>query len=68
MIQANTVAELKKSGYKPLTVRQEMRKNLIVKLQKGENLFPGIIGYDDTVVPALLAQIDLLRKLARQDR
>src|SRR4030095_2932781 len=42
------------------TVRQEVRDNLIRKLRAGETLFPGIIGYDDSVVPqmvnALLSQ------------
>ena len=53
MSKAKTVAELKLSGYKRLSVRQELRKNLIAKLKSGEQLFPGIIGYDDTVIPAL---------------
>ena len=36
------------------TVKDEIRTNLIAKLQSGEPLFPGIIGYDDTVVPQLI--------------
>ena len=36
------------------TVKDELRTNLIAKLQSGEPLFPGIIGYDDTVVPQLV--------------
>jgi magnesium chelatase subunit I len=35
-------------------VRQEIRENLIRKIQAGEKLFPGIIGYDDTVIPQLV--------------
>src|ERR1051325_6969690 len=35
-------------------VHQEVRDNLIVKLRSGETLFPGIVGYDDTVVPQLV--------------
>src|SRR5687768_1354628 len=36
------------------TVKDELRTNLIAKLQSGEPLFPGIIGYDETVVPQLI--------------
>src|SRR5262245_9837006 len=39
------------------SVKQEIRRNLIGKLQSGETLFPGIIGYDDTVVPQLVNAI-----------
>ena len=53
MSRAKTIAELKKSGYEVLSVKQEMRKNLIEKMRRRETLFPGIVGYDDTVIPAL---------------
>ena len=53
----STLGELKKSGYKVLPVKEEIRKNLIQKIQKGEQLFPGIIGYEKTVVPALINAI-----------
>ncbi len=36
-----------------LPVRQELRKNLIAKIRSGERLFPGVVGYDDTVIPQL---------------
>jgi magnesium chelatase subunit I len=49
----STLGELKSSGYEALTVRDELRKNLIAKLRSGEDLFPGIVGYDETVVPQL---------------
>jgi magnesium chelatase subunit I len=59
-----TLGELKKSGYKPKSVKEEIRTNLIRKLQKKENTFPGIIGYDDTVIPdterALLSRHNIL--------
>ena len=59
-----TLGELKKSGYKPKTVKEEIRQNLIRKLQQKENTFPGIIGYDDTVIPdterALLSRHNIL--------
>lgn len=59
-----TFGELKKSGYQQLTVKQELRKNLVEKMRKGEPLFPGIIGYEETVIPqienALLSGHDLI--------
>jgi magnesium chelatase subunit I len=48
-----TIGELRSSGYKPLAVKQEMRKNLIRRIESGEEHFPGIIGYEETVVPHL---------------
>ena len=59
-----TVGELKASGYKPRTVKSELRQNLIIKLKAGEDIFPGIIGFGDTVVPmivnAILAHHDFI--------
>jgi magnesium chelatase subunit I len=59
-----TVGELKASGYRPRTVKDEMRANLVRKLGSGERLFPGIQGYEDTVVPqivnAVLSQHDFI--------
>ena len=59
-----TVGELKASGYKVLPVREEMRKNLIAKIRKGESLFPGVHGYEETVIPhivnAILAGQDII--------
>ena len=51
--KAKTLGALRKSGYKVLTVKQEMRRNLIEKLRKGQELFPGIVGFEDTVIPQL---------------
>ncbi|MEX2376102.1 MAG: sigma 54-interacting transcriptional regulator [Dehalococcoidia bacterium] len=48
-----TLGQLKASGYEVLPVREEMRRNLITKIRNGEDVFPGIVGYDDTVVPQL---------------
>jgi magnesium chelatase subunit I len=53
MAKASTVGELRATGYRPRTVKQELRDNLIARLQRGEALFPGIIGYEDTVIPQL---------------
>jgi magnesium chelatase subunit I len=57
-----TVGQLKASGYQPRTVKDELRANLIRKLGTGETLFPGVVGYDDTVVPQIVNAI-----LARHD-
>src|SRR5258706_13155127 len=59
-----TLVELKDSGYKPRSIKEELRQNLISKLQKKENTFPGIVGYEDSVVPdverALLSKHNIL--------
>src|SRR5215831_16251634 len=59
-----TLGELRKSGYKPRSVKEEIRANLICKLQKKENTFKGIIGYEETVIPdverALLSRHNIL--------
>src|SRR4249919_1068923 len=59
-----TLAELRSSGWRSRSVKQEIHDNFIAKLQSGEDLYPGIVGYDDTVVPelniAILAQHDML--------
>jgi len=53
MNKAKTSGELRKSGYQVVPVKHEMRNNLIKKLKNNEKIFPGIIGYDETVIPAL---------------
>lgn len=50
---ARTLGALKASGYIPRTVKEELRDNLIAKIKKKEHPFPGIIGFDDTVMPDL---------------
>jgi len=49
-----TLGELRASGYKSIPVKREMRRNLLAKLRKNEALFPGIIGYDETVIPQVV--------------
>ncbi|MEZ4980718.1 MAG: hypothetical protein R2769_03855 [Saprospiraceae bacterium] len=44
-----TLGELKKSGYKSRSVKEELRENLIKKIQSGEKVFEGILGFDNTV-------------------
>jgi magnesium chelatase subunit I len=48
-----TLGELKKSGYQSRTIKEELRANLIDKLRKKENVFEGIWGYEETVIPDL---------------
>lgn len=50
---AKTVGELRKDGTPILTVNQEMRKNLVRHLESEERILPGIVGYDDTVIPEI---------------
>ncbi|MEW5797687.1 MAG: magnesium chelatase [Bacteroidota bacterium] len=57
MSRSTTLGELKNSGYKVRPVKDEIRENLIAKLRRNEPLFPGIIGYDATVIPALINAI-----------
>jgi len=51
MAHPKTLGELKASGYISRSVKQELRENLIKKLQNKEEVFPGIIGFDDSVLP-----------------
>src|ERR1044071_3963954 len=59
-----TLGELKKSEYRPKSVKEEIRINLIKKISKKESTFPGIIGYEDSVIPdterALLSRHNIL--------
>ncbi|MDQ3799623.1 MAG: magnesium chelatase [Acidobacteriota bacterium] len=64
MNKARTLGELRASGYAARSVKDEMRANLIKKLRAGERLFPGVLGYEETVVPqitnAILAKHNLI--------
>ncbi len=53
MTPIHTLGELRNSGYKVRSVKDEMRANLLAKIARGENTFPGIHGYERTVIPAL---------------
>lgn len=59
-----TIGQLKASGYQPKTIKEEIRQNLITKLKKKEITFPGILGYEDSVIPdterALLSRHNIL--------
>jgi magnesium chelatase subunit I len=60
----HTLGALRQSGYKPKSIKQEMRDNLIIKLKNKEKVFEGILGFDDTVLPdierAILSQHNIL--------
>ena len=59
-----TLGELKAGGYRPRSIKDEIRKNLLTALREGRELFPGIIGFEQSVIPqivnALLARHDLI--------
>src|SRR6266446_1612222 len=54
MAAIESLGELRHSGYRSRPVKQEIRDNLVCKLRTGETFFPGIIGYDETVIPQLV--------------
>jgi magnesium chelatase subunit I len=53
MAKPTTIRELRDSGYTSRSVKQELRDNLIARLRRGESLFSGIVGYEQTVVPQI---------------
>jgi magnesium chelatase subunit I len=64
MDRPRTLGELRSSGYRTESVKDEIRRNLIAKLEAGETLFPQILGYEETVFPqiqnAILSKHDML--------
>src|SRR4051812_14412781 len=48
-----TLGELKKAGYQSKNIKDELRSNLRVKISKGETVFTGIQGFENTVIPEL---------------
>ena len=64
LLKLKTLGELRASGYRVLPVKEEIRRNLIRKLKAGEEVFPGIIGYEHTVIPeiynAILSRHDFI--------
>ena len=60
----STLGELRASEYRVLSVKEEMRNNLVSKMRASEEIFPGIIGYGDSVIPlietAVLAGHDMV--------
>ena len=64
MDNINTLGALKATAYNSKSIKEEMRDNLISKMQSGEERFPGIVGYEDTVIPdterAILSRHNML--------
>ncbi|HMB33163.1 MAG TPA: magnesium chelatase [Methylomirabilota bacterium] len=64
MTKPSTVGELRASGYTSKSVKQELRDNLVTRLKADAPLFPGIVGYEETVLPqvenALLSGQDIV--------
>jgi magnesium chelatase subunit I len=64
MDYAKTLGQLKASGYQSRSIKEELRENLIQKLQNKEQVFGGILGFDDTVLPdierAILSRHNIL--------
>jgi magnesium chelatase subunit I len=62
--KVETLGQLKEAGWKSVSVKEEMRQNLIKKIKTGEELFPDVLGYDKSVIPqlqhALLAKHDII--------
>ncbi len=63
-IEVKTLGDLKSSGYRIRSVKEELRENLIRSLREGKNVFEGILGYDDSVIPqihnAILGRHDMI--------
>ncbi len=57
MPRPRTLRDLKASGYRPRTIKEELRANLIARLRSGAPLFPGIVGYEHTVQPQIVNAI-----------
>src|SRR6187200_1305805 len=64
MSRPATLGQLRESGWESVPVKDEIRRNAIEKIRSGEPLFPGVLGYDETVLPqlenALLAGHDVI--------
>ena len=63
-MKPSTIGALRGSGYRVLPVKEELRNNLITKIRANAPLFPGIVGYDETVIPqiqnAILSKQDMI--------
>ena len=51
--EISTLGQLRENGYQVVPVREEIRRNLIGKIRAEEIVFPGIVGFNDTVIPQL---------------
>src|SRR5215475_609510 len=53
LLKVDTLGGLRAAGYSTLPVRTEMRRNLLARLRQKERIMPGIVGYDETVLPEI---------------
>src|SRR5262250_801872 len=53
LLKIRTLGELKSAGYQTMPVRMEMRKNLLDRLRNNEQILPGIVGYEESVIPEI---------------
>jgi len=64
MPRPGTLAELRDSGWESVPVKEELRRNAVARIRDGQPLFPGVLGYDETILPqlenALLAGHDVI--------
>ncbi len=64
LLELKTIGDLRARGYRSVSVKDELRRNLIDRLRSGDPVFPGILGFDDTVIPeiqnAILARHNLI--------
>ena len=62
--KVSTLGDLKESGWKSVSIKEEMRKNLIARMRSDQVTFDGILGYEETVIPqiqqAILAKHDFI--------
>jgi magnesium chelatase subunit I len=63
-MRPSTIRELRDSGYEVVPIREELRRNLICRIEHNQELFPGIVGYEETVLPqvenAILSGQDMI--------
>ena len=48
-----SLGELRATGYRLRSVRDELRENLLARIRSGKPIFEGVLGYEDTVIPAV---------------
>src|SRR6187401_1287918 len=64
MPRPSTLRELRDAGWESVPVKEELRRNAVARIKAGDTLFPGILGYEETVLPqlenALLAGHDVI--------
>lgn len=57
LLSIKTIGALRETGYEVLSVKDEIRKNMLAMLKDGKSVFSGIIGYENTVIPEIINAI-----------